>query len=1078
MRNACVLMAAILTLGVLLASSNAFAATDGVYNLSEAGAAWDGTDAGRLQAVSADYDHTYGDEDSLSYTLPWTFTFYGQPYSHINADTNGNIWFASAGSASSFSLPNAGRGPVISAWNNDLSSYYYTGVFVQHKTNPERVVVEWQTESFTDEGYYLLNDFEAVLFQSGDVRFDYKSFNPSTLKDFGSGISKDDSMHYLDLSATYGNVYSQAGRSYAFTSAGTPVYTVTAVAGANGSLDTTYRTSPQTISQGSTTSFKFDANADYYVASISGCGISYANTKKAVNTSIATTGAITADCTVAATFTQNILTLYTAGTGTGTVSGAGAYDYGAVATVAAAAGPGSKFSNWTGDCSGNTNPTTVIMNGNKTCTAIFNPIITYVLTVTAAGSGKGTVSGAGTYNDGQTATVTATALPGSTFDGWSGDCSGTSSPTTVLMNSNKTCTATFTITNDAPTMPTIISPLPSSEVTTRTPTLSVSASTDPNGDTVSYVFEVYSDSGLSKLVAGTTTTSTSWTVPDAALSDNAMYYWRALASDGSLNSPWMPTANFFVNTANDTPTDPAVSSPGNDTVVATPTPLLSVTNASDKDIYDTVTYDFEVATDSGFTNIVATMSAIAQGSAGTTSWTVTPALSEDTLYHWRARAKDNHGATSTWASAEFFVNTANNAPTAPTLNGPANAGEVTTFTPSLAVNNAADSDHDPLMYLFEIDTVNTFDSPNKQTSGLTAEGSGVTIWIPSALTENTTYYWRAKANDGITDGPWMATTSFFVNTVNEHPTAPTLNNPANNSQVVVLSPTLSVNTATDPDHDAITYEFEIYGNSDLTILVTSTTGAATSWTLDRALADNTWYWWRARARDEHGIASGWMAASSFFVNNQGYNDPPALTVPGPQAVDEGQKLTFAVSAVDPDSDLLTYSAANLPDGAIFDASTHTFTWTPGFTQAGTYTVTFTASDGTASDSKDVTITVHDVAPIHISGGAYFLHGGYQESISLDVTALSGTVQGTSWLKYYYSKTRMYFVSSQITAATVNGNVATITGTGTVNGSPGYTFTATVIDGALDRFGITILRLDGTLYYQYTQSIAGGDLIIQ
>ncbi len=227
MSKACLSSAIFIMLSVFaLWSSSSFAATDGIYNLAQVGTAWDGTDANRLEAPSANYDHTYGDEASLSYTLPWTFTFYGQAYSQINADTNGNIWFTSIGSASSFTLPNAGRGPVISAWNNDLSSYYYTGTFIQHKTNPERVVVEWQTETYTDEGFSRPSDFEVVLFQNGDVRFDYNSFNSSTQKDFGSGISKDDNLHYLNLSATYGNAYNQAGHSYGFASASIPAVSV------------------------------------------------------------------------------------------------------------------------------------------------------------------------------------------------------------------------------------------------------------------------------------------------------------------------------------------------------------------------------------------------------------------------------------------------------------------------------------------------------------------------------------------------------------------------------------------------------------------------------------------------------------------------------------------------------------------------------------------------------------------------------------------------------------------------------------------------------------------------------------
>ncbi len=83
-----------------------------------------------------------------------------------------------------------------------------------------------------------------------------------------------------------------------------------------------------------------------------------------------------------------------------------------------------------------------------------------------------------------------------------------------------------------------------------------------------------------------------------------------------------------------------------------------------------------------------------------------------------------------------------------------------------------------------------------------------------------------------------------------------------------------------------------------------------------------------------------------------------------QAVDEGSALSFGVEATDPDGDALAYSASNLPAGASFDAETQQFSWTPGYTQAGEYTVTFTASDGThyynLSATKDVTITVGNV----------------------------------------------------------------------------------------------------------------------
>ena len=76
----------------------------------------------------------------------------------------------------------------------------------------------------------------------------------------------------------------------------------------------------------------------------------------------------------------------------------------------------------------------------------------YPLTVSNLGPGQGTVSGSGincgntclaSYSAGTEVTLSATAEPGSTFDGWSGgECSGTGS-CTVTMNANMTITANF-----------------------------------------------------------------------------------------------------------------------------------------------------------------------------------------------------------------------------------------------------------------------------------------------------------------------------------------------------------------------------------------------------------------------------------------------------------------------------------------------------------------------------------------------------------------------------------------------------------------------------------------------------------
>ena len=139
--------------------------------------------------------------------------------------------------------------------------------------------------------------------------------------------------------------------------------------------------------------------------------------------------------------TQYTLTVASNNTAWGTVSGGGTYNEGATATLTATAAAGYRFVSWQ---DGNTqNPRTVTVTGNATYTATFEaiPPTQYTLTVASNNTAWGTVTGGGTYNEGATATLTATAATGYRFVQWQDG--NTENPRTVTVTANATYVATF-----------------------------------------------------------------------------------------------------------------------------------------------------------------------------------------------------------------------------------------------------------------------------------------------------------------------------------------------------------------------------------------------------------------------------------------------------------------------------------------------------------------------------------------------------------------------------------------------------------------------------------------------------------
>jgi len=128
------------------------------------------------------------------------------------------------------------------------------------------------------------------------------------------------------------------------------------------------------------------------------------------------------------------------------------------------------------------------------------------------------------------------------------------------------------------------------------------------------------------------------------------------------------------------------------------------------------------------------------------------------------------------------------------------------------------------------------------------------------------------------------------------------------------------------------------------------------------------------------------------------NHAPELDFIPNQTVVEGSLIEIQLEATDIDGDILSYYALNLPEGATISPETGLFSWTPVFTQSGTYHVTFGVTDGILSDEQTVKITVVEFgnhAPVLEPIGDKTIIEGEKLEFSINATDVDGDI-----LNYY------------------------------------------------------------------------------
>ena len=227
-------------------------------------------------------------------------------------------------------------------------------------------------------------------------------------------------------------------------------------------------------------------------------------------------------------------------------------------------------------------------------------------------------------------------------------------------------------------------------------------------------------------------------------------------------------------------------------------------------------------------------------------------------YTVRVRAKDSFGGISDWAETTFSV--VNSAPTKPTLT--ANVTRTYAggkFLVNMIRGNSTDPDGDAVSYEYQ----------GKAADDYYALG---------------TYTVKVRAKDNFGGVSDWAETTFSV--VNSAPTMPTLSasvtRTVQNGKFLV---NFTLGPSTDPDGDAITYEYQNKTSDSYYALGTHTV--------------------QVRAKDNFGGVSGWRAVT-FTVANSAPSRPVITRTPNTNSVVPGTPVTITASSTDPDGDPITY----------------------------------------------------------------------------------------------------------------------------------------------------------------------------
>lgn len=229
-------------------------------------------------------------------------------------------------------------------------------------------------------------------------------------------------------------------------------------------------------------------------------------------------------------------------------------------------------------------------------------------------------------------------------------------------------------------------------------------------------------------------------------------------------------------------------------------------------------------------------------------------LEDGVTYYLRLRVR-NDTLFSPWYEESFRMNTR---PLAPAVLSPAGGEQVTTLQPVLTVDNGSDADGDALQYEFAVFADSALDSLVMIDPLVPESPDSTSNTVTLALTDNQTYWWRARTFDAYEYSEWSDSASFFID---ESPQPPQpfvlLENPVDSGTIVYdMLPTYRWSRSDDPDpYDTVRYRILLSRDSFTGDTIMYDSIPDTVFTVPDSLAFASEYEWRLEAFDGSGLTT-------------------------------------------------------------------------------------------------------------------------------------------------------------------------------------------------------------------------------